>query len=391
MRLECHREIPVLWLKVANDGSVAWVLLARYVDRQRTKRTGQRGAAAHTQWRHSTASRRGRAGRSSPHLSQRRPESGGRFLSPPRSGPDEFLRAASSQHATRQRNRHRDDPRRAPGARPERTVMSLGTAAVFRQTSRRAHALHAIERRRHRLRAGTRFNHLRRGSGRRRLGRRGRTRQRYVMWHGVPSPAVEDETGRAVFVARSTDDGRTFARETPAISKPTGACGCCGMTAFADGAGNVFALYRAATERIHRDEILLASRNHGADFEIASTHPWKLSACPMSSASLSANQSNVLAAWETAGDVFFARVNAGTWKATEPVFPPGNAKRKHPVAVGNSRGEVLLAWTTAGKPAATWPGNCSTCAATRRARKEGPTAFRFGVWSPPCRGPTAGS
>jgi hypothetical protein len=167
----------------------------------------------------------------------------------------------------------------------------------------------------------------------------------YVMWHGVPSPSVEDETGRAVFVARSTDDGRTFARERPAITMPTGACGCCGMTAFADGVGNVFALYRAATERIHRDEILLASRNHGADFEIASTHPWKLSACPMSSASLSANQGNVLAAWETAGDVFFARVNAGTLKVTEPVSPPGNAKRKHPVAVGNGRGEVLLAWT----------------------------------------------
>ena len=167
----------------------------------------------------------------------------------------------------------------------------------------------------------------------------------YVMWHGLSSPAIEDETGRAVFVARSTDDGKTFARETPARSQPTGACGCCGMKAFADRAGNVFALYRAATEKIHRDEILLVSRNHGVDFEIASNHPWKLATCPMSSASLSASQSDVLAAWETAGNVFFSRLNATTLKASENVSPPGEAKRKHPVAVGNARGEVLLAWT----------------------------------------------
>jgi len=167
----------------------------------------------------------------------------------------------------------------------------------------------------------------------------------YVMWHGVPLPAIEDETGRAVFVARSTDDGETFARETPAISKSTGACACCGMTAFADRAGNVFVLYRAATELIHRDEILLVSRNHGADFEIASTHAWRLSACPMSSASLSASQSGVLAAWETAGNVYFTRLNATTLKVSEAVSPPGNAKRKHPVAVANERGEVLMAWT----------------------------------------------
>ena len=33
------------------------------------------------------------------------------------------------------------------------------------------------------------------------------------------------------------------------------------------------------------------------------------------------------------------------FRVSKPISPPGTAKRKHPVAVGNDRGEVLLAWT----------------------------------------------
>jgi hypothetical protein len=117
------------------------------------------------------------------------------------------------------------------------------------------------------------------------------------------------------------------------------------MKAFADSQGNLFALYRAASEKVNRDEILLVSRNHGADFEIALEHPWKVAGCPMSSAFFSESKTGVLAAWETEGKVYFARVNPKTLKVSEPVSPPGGTKRKHPVAVGNAQSEVLLAWT----------------------------------------------
>ena len=166
----------------------------------------------------------------------------------------------------------------------------------------------------------------------------------YVMWHAA-KPGTDDEAGRAVFVARSSDGGKTFSRETLAVTKSTGACGCCGLRAFADSAGNVITLYRAATEMMNRDEILLVSRDHGATFEIANAHPWKLSSCPMSSASLSETKAGVLAAWETAGQVYFSRVAADTLKVSSPLSPPGTAARKHPVVVGNERGEVLLVWT----------------------------------------------
>lgn len=167
----------------------------------------------------------------------------------------------------------------------------------------------------------------------------------YVFWHAPRPGNTNGEAGRAVFVARSTDDGQTFAPEKPATAKPTGACGCCGMKAFADGRGNVFALYRAASEKVNRDETLLISRNRGKDFDIAFTHPWKVASCPMSSAFFSEAKAGVLAAWETEGQVWFARVNPQTLEVSEPLSPPGSARRKHPVAVGNAQGETLLAWT----------------------------------------------
>ncbi len=165
----------------------------------------------------------------------------------------------------------------------------------------------------------------------------------YVMWHASKPGNTNGEAGRAVFVARSADDGKTFAAEKLATDKFTGACGCCGMKAFADSEGNVFALYRTASEMTNRDETLLISRNRGADFEIAYTHGWKIAACPMSSAFLSETKSGVLAAAETHGRVFFIRMDTKTGKVSSPVSP--EVKGKHPVAVSNTTGDMLLAWT----------------------------------------------
>ena len=87
---------------------------------------------------------------------------------------------------------------------------------------------------------------------------------------------------------------------------------------------------------------LLISRNHGANFEIAYSHPWKISTCPMSSASISESPADILAAAETHGRVFFVRVDPKTGQASSPVSP--DIQAKHPVAVANSKGETLLVW-----------------------------------------------
>ena len=168
----------------------------------------------------------------------------------------------------------------------------------------------------------------------------------YVGWHGS-TPATEGkETERAVFLAISRDEGRTFAREQRVNPEPTGACGCCGMKAFADAPGNLYLLYRAARSGAERDELLLASKDNGQTFQKLYAHPWKVMTCPMSSAWLgSAGTNRTIAAWETMGHVWFASISQDDGRVSEPVGPTGDGGQKHPVAVSNAKGETLLVWT----------------------------------------------
>jgi len=167
----------------------------------------------------------------------------------------------------------------------------------------------------------------------------------YVTWH-APEPGARGEEKRRVWVARSTDDGKTFGRERPAFAEPTGACGCCGMRAFADRQGTVYLLYRSATEEVHRDMYLLMSKAKAAGFKGRKLHAWRTGACPMSSASFSEGSAGVLASWETAGQVYYVRIHPATGRCSAPVAAPGESReRKHPAVAANARGKVLLAWT----------------------------------------------
>jgi len=166
----------------------------------------------------------------------------------------------------------------------------------------------------------------------------------YVFWH-APTPGTEGEGNRRVWVARSTNDGKTFDPEKPAFDKPTGACGCCGMSAFADERNNVYVMYRSATETVHRDMYLLVSKDRGRTFEGTDISAWNIGACTMSLENLSASPAGVLASWETMGNVFYGMVNPATARMAQPIAAPGDSKgRKYPVVTGNSRGETLLAW-----------------------------------------------
>jgi hypothetical protein len=167
----------------------------------------------------------------------------------------------------------------------------------------------------------------------------------YVVWH-ASEPKTKGEASRCVWVARSTDEGRTFAREERATTEPTGACGCCGMRAFADGQGTVYVLYRSAADGIHRDMYLLTSSDRGAAYRCQKVHPWELSSCPMSTAAFSEAARNVFAAWETDGQVYFTRIDASTGERSAPVAAPGKDKRrKHPVVAGRPSGETIMVWT----------------------------------------------
>jgi hypothetical protein len=97
----------------------------------------------------------------------------------------------------------------------------------------------------------------------------------YVVWHGQRK-GDRGEGKRQVWVARSTDDGKTFSIEAPVWAEPTGVCACCSTRAFADRNGIVYVLYRSATAQVHRDTYLLVSEDRGKSFHKALVHKWKV-------------------------------------------------------------------------------------------------------------------
>jgi hypothetical protein len=164
----------------------------------------------------------------------------------------------------------------------------------------------------------------------------------YVAWHGRGRSDPEGESHRKLWIARSTDDGATFATERPAFAQATGACPCCGTKALVDAKGTAYVLYRAAPNSTDRDLFLLSSRDGGDHFDGRPVHPWKINACPMSSASLADAPGGPVAAWETAGQVYFSHVAA----AGDPIPAPGRSgDRKHPAVAVAPDGSILLAWT----------------------------------------------
>jgi hypothetical protein len=168
----------------------------------------------------------------------------------------------------------------------------------------------------------------------------------YVVWHGRTPRAQGGEEARQVWVARSTDEGKTFAKETLANSQPTGACGCCGLKAFVDSRGALHVLYRSATAGVNRDIYMLTSKDTGKTFQNALVQKWNTPKCTMSSEAFSEGPAGVLAAWETENQVYFGKFAPAATQVPRPVAAPGAGReRKHPAAVSNADGETLFVWT----------------------------------------------
>ena len=168
----------------------------------------------------------------------------------------------------------------------------------------------------------------------------------FAAWHALPAGGGAGEEHRRVWIARSVDDGATFPAESAAWQEPTGACGCCGLRIFAGPSNILYLLYRSATALTHRDMYLLESTDHGRSFRGSNVQPWEIGACPMTSMSIASTGSEVFGAWETAGQVYFGRVDRHTARIPAPVAAPGDAgTRKHPRLAVNANGTMLFVWT----------------------------------------------
>lgn len=166
----------------------------------------------------------------------------------------------------------------------------------------------------------------------------------YVAWHGNAIAGPDGEQARRVWLARSADDGATFAPEVPISPAETGTCGCCGLRIAAWGRV-VQVLYRGAAGLVHRDVHLLRSSDEGRTFTSHLVDAWEIGACPMSSMAIVPGDT-AMHAWEHDGQVAF-RLAGGTVVApTGPDTQDARARRKHPRLAVGPGGLVLLAWAT---------------------------------------------
>jgi hypothetical protein len=91
--------------------------------------------------------------------------------------------------------------------------------------------------------------------------------------------------------------------------------------------------------------VLLVSTDRGRTFQGRRMDPWAIDACPMSSEAFAESAGTLIAAWETQGQVKYARLQPGTAKLAAHVSAPGSpGTRKHPVVAVNKSGELLFAW-----------------------------------------------
>ena len=169
----------------------------------------------------------------------------------------------------------------------------------------------------------------------------------YVAWHALGKDNAKGEGNRKVWVAVSSDDGKTFAAEKPAWDGNTGACGCCGMRGFADSKGNIYFLYRAASEKTNRGMYALMSRDRGTNFFGNHLDNWKIATCPMSSEAIAENNAgHVFAAWENEGQIYVRQLlDSRLHNAPNRALPGKGGDRAHPAIAFNKNGEMLVAWT----------------------------------------------
>ncbi|MBI1352895.1 MAG: hypothetical protein GC160_01015 [Acidobacteria bacterium] len=204
----------------------------------------------------------------------------------------------------------------------------------------------------------------------------------YVAWHAKAPGAAEGEAGRRVYLARSTDDGKSFSAERPISPESSGACGCCGMRLYAAEDGTLYGLFRTARDQIHRDVDLLVSRDHGQTFSSRRLQKWEINACPMTSMAFAEDDRGVAAAWETEGQVWWARLPASPDAPLRPVAAPGPAgKRKHPRLAFDPAGNLLMVWTEV--PGWSKPGAMSweVFGADGQALTASPQSSPLPVWS----------
>lgn len=192
----------------------------------------------------------------------------------------------------------------------------------------------------------------------------------YVSWLDernvhVPTPSTKAEghhmeSNRELFIAHSTDGGRTFSRNQKIAAE---ACPCCKTALAVASDGTLYIGWRHVLPGNYRHIAVTSSTDAGATFSkpvIVSDDKWMLQGCPVSGPSLSVDDAGILKVlWYAAGEantpgLYFAETkdkgrsfSQGQLLAKEtvrgtPVLAPGNEANGSDVAVWEMSGETKL-------------------------------------------------
>lgn len=161
----------------------------------------------------------------------------------------------------------------------------------------------------------------------------------YAFFAGSKESAKE--TDREVFMARSSDHGRTFSQPHP-IGLGKGVCACCHLKATMDREGRLYLAYRIAENGIQRDSYVLTSQDQGETWGATPLDEWQLRACPGSVYSFASTQGGNYVSLRNKEQVFFADLFPENPELIAP--PESSRKRRAAVMAGDSQGHLLLAW-----------------------------------------------
>jgi hypothetical protein len=171
----------------------------------------------------------------------------------------------------------------------------------------------------------------------------------WVFWLDGRLPTNPDTAMAApIFMARSTDGGRTFARsERVRHDHPGFACACCRLEARLGPDGQLYLSFRSAYRNI-RDAYLLKGAKTENNFHAVrvSEDNWNLDTCPGSGVPFTFDENGrVLASWMSRGRVYWSRSEPGGGRFGPRVGAPQPAgEENYSSVVTNPRGEVFLTW-----------------------------------------------
>ncbi len=170
-----------------------------------------------------------------------------------------------------------------------------------------------------------------------------------AFWHVANPPQKEVPQGTWLYMARSTDNGNSFAHdERVQIANHSGlACSMCMMRARTGADGAVYLAFRSAEKSI-RDFYVLKGPSGENQFTAIRVNDdnWLFNECPMCGPELTMGpEGRLLCAFMSRHKVYWSVSDARVASFQRHVATPGNEHDEiYPAAVVNRRGDVLFVW-----------------------------------------------